>query len=66
MHLKEQLRQSRLGDISALHENLERVWKIAQTLPAGGTRDDLENTYQRMAELIRNTKKSFLSAAAGA
>jgi hypothetical protein len=66
MNLKEQLRQSMLGDISALHENLERIWKIAQTLPAGGTRDDLENTHQRMAQLILNTKKSFLSAAAGA
>jgi hypothetical protein len=48
MQLKEQLRQSMLGDISALHENLERVWKIAQALPAGGTRDDLENTHHRL------------------
>jgi hypothetical protein len=63
MHLTDQLRQSMLGDISALHENLERVWKLAQTLPVGGTRDDLENIHQRMAQLVLNTKKSFLSPA---
>ena len=61
MHLTEQLRQSMIGDMSALHENLDRVWKIVQSLPAGGTRDDLENAHQRMAQLVLNTKKSFLS-----
>ena len=66
MRLTEQLRQSMLGDISALYENIERVWKIAQTLPAGGTRDDLENIHQRMAQLFLNTKKSFLSATVAA
>jgi hypothetical protein len=64
MHLTEQLRQSLLRDISALHKNLERVWKTAQTLPVGGTRDDLENIHQRMAQLVLNAKKSFLSSVA--
>jgi hypothetical protein len=52
MHLTEQLRQSMLGDIGTLHENSERVCKIAQTLPVAGTRDDLENIDQRLAQLV--------------
>jgi hypothetical protein len=60
MHIKERLCQSLMEDMSALHENFDRIWKIAQTMPAGGVRDDLEMTHQRMAQIIQNTKHGLM------
>jgi hypothetical protein len=54
-----ELRQLVLAYVTALRENLDRIWQIAQTLPLGVARTDLEMAHQCMIELSLSINKNL-------
>jgi hypothetical protein len=57
---QEILRQSLLADLTALHDNLEKTWTIALSLPVGKTRTDLEPIHQSCLQLGLNMRRTLM------
>jgi hypothetical protein len=56
----DKLRQSLLADVTALHSQLDTIWAIAQTLPSGPAKSQLEKTHESVAQLSLNMKRTLM------
>jgi hypothetical protein len=56
----DKLRQSLLADVTALRSHLDTLRAIAQKLPSGPDKSQMEKTHEAVAQISLNMKKTLM------